>query len=170
VHITSSVGWVGAILTYLTINIIALTSSDAPTVRGAYLLMEPLVRYAIIPMAVTSLITGVVMALVTRWGLLKHRWVATSLWLTLVAVGVLIGHIGEVSELTAHAAAPVTDGPARADLPHTIGGLLVVSVPLVLNIYKLRGLTRRGRRLQAAAATPTASPAEHDIDEQPAAT
>ena len=35
---------------------------------------------------------------------------------------------------------------ANGGLVHAIGGLLVLLVPLVLNIYKPRGLTRRGQR------------------------
>jgi hypothetical protein len=153
-HITASVGWVGAIIAYLVVNIVALSDTSPATVRGAYLMMEPILTLAIVPLAVVSLVTGVVLALVTRWGLLRHRWVVASLWLTLLAVGLLLVHTGEVAELTARAADlgadPSTD---RADLPNTIGGLLLVAVPLVLNIYKPRGLTRRGRRLHTNSTT-----------------
>ncbi|WP_436701939.1 DUF2269 family protein [Nocardioides sp. BYT-33-1] len=163
VHVTASVGWVGAILTYLAINVVALTSNDAAQARGAYQLLEPVLQYVIAPMAVTSLITGIVMGLVTRWGLLRHRWVATSLWLTTLAVALLFVHMStEVADLAAAAADPATNlatDPAteRADLPNTIAGLLLVAIPLVLNIYKPRGLTRRGRRHQNGATTPLRS-------------
>lgn len=41
---------------------------DPQTVRAAYLMMEPVAVYAIVPLAVTSLITGIVQALGTPWG------------------------------------------------------------------------------------------------------
>lgn len=152
VHVTASVGWVGAIIAYLAINVVALTSSDVVQARGAVLVMQPVLHYAIAPLAVTSLITGVVLALVTRWGLFRHRWVVASLWFTVAAVVLLFGHMStEVVELASQAARPAFDPRgSRADLPHTVAGLLLVSIPLVLNIYKPRGLTRRGRRLQHA--------------------
>lgn len=155
IHITAAVGWVGAILTYLVVNIVALSSTDDTLIRGAYLLMEPMLTYAITPLAVTSLVTGVVLALVTPWGLWRHRWVANSLWLTILAVFLLIAHTNgdDLRELTAiannMAISPVSE---RGDLPNTIGGLFLVSIPLVLNVYKPRGLTRYGRRLRAASA------------------
>lgn len=154
VHVTASVGWVGAILTYLVLNVVALTSTNEAQVRGAYLLFEPLLQYAITPLAVGSLVTGVVVALVTRWGLLRHRWVAVSLWLTILAVALLFVHMSsvEVTELAVMATSGQDLSGARADLPNTIGGLVLVTIPLVLNIYKPRGLTRRGRRLQTARA------------------
>ncbi|MEV4670843.1 hypothetical protein AB0K34_04240 [Actinomadura sp. NPDC049382] len=161
VHVTVSVGWIGAIIAYLVVNAVALTSSDLAQVRGAYLLMDPLLRFAIAPLAVASLVTGVILALVTRWGLLRHRWVVASLWLTIVAVALLFVHMStEVAELTARAADPSMDPRTdRADLPNTVAGLLLVTVPLVLNIYKPRGLTRRGRRLQTGALSSTPSTA-----------
>jgi hypothetical protein len=40
-HITSSVGWVGAVIAFLALAVIGLTSRDEATVRGAYLVMAP---------------------------------------------------------------------------------------------------------------------------------
>ena len=33
-HITSSIGWIGAVLVFLALAVIAMTSQDQPTVRG----------------------------------------------------------------------------------------------------------------------------------------
>lgn len=162
IHITASVGWVGAIVCYIAVNVTALTSSNQTVVRGAYLLLEPMLTYAITPLAVAALISGIVLALATRWGLWRHRWVVTSLWLTLLALVLLVAHINgdDITELTA--IANDTSVPAAsdlADLPNAIGGLVLVSVALVLNVYKPRGLTRRGRRLREVASETGASPA-----------
>lgn len=40
-HVTSSIGWLGAALAFLAVAGVGLTSPDAQTVRGAYLVMEP---------------------------------------------------------------------------------------------------------------------------------
>ena len=40
-HATSSVGWLGAVLAFLALALIGLTSKDEATVRGAYLVMAP---------------------------------------------------------------------------------------------------------------------------------
>ena len=41
VHVTVSVGWLGAVAAFLAFGVVGLTSRDEQTVRGAYLVMEP---------------------------------------------------------------------------------------------------------------------------------
>ena len=50
-HVTASVGWLGAVVVFLALAIIGLTSQDAQTVRGAYLVMEPAARLVLVPLA-----------------------------------------------------------------------------------------------------------------------
>lgn len=151
VHITASVGWLGAILAYIALNIPAVTSPDPQTARAAYLMMAPVGWLAIVPLALVALLTGIVQALGTPWGLFRHYWVLISFMFTVGAVAVLLPHMADVNYLARLAADPTVD-PTRlgGDLFHSVGGLVVLLVPLILNIYKPRGLTRRGRRTQRA--------------------
>lgn len=149
VHVASSVGWLGAIAAYLALNAVALTSQNEQTVRAAYLMMEPVAWFAIIPLALASLVTGIVQSLGTSWGLFRHYWVLLSLLLTVLATTVLLLHMPDVSRLADLAADPSADlSGLDGDLTHSVGGLLVLLVPLVLNIYKPRGMTRYGQRKQ----------------------
>lgn len=154
VHVTSSVGWLGAIAAYLALNAAALTSQNDQTVRAAYLMMEPVAWYAIVPLALASLITGIVQSLGTPWGLFRHYWVLLSLVITVLATAVLLLHMGDVSRLADLAADQNVDPTGLGgDLAHSVGGLLVLLVPLVLNIYKPRGMTRYGQRKQRSLAS-----------------
>ncbi|MFD2794489.1 DUF2269 domain-containing protein [Promicromonospora vindobonensis] len=147
VHITSSVGWLGAIVAYIALNVPVYVSNDEQAVRAAYLMMEPVLRYALIPLAAAALATGIVQALGTPWGLLRHYWVTISLVLTTFAFAILVLHLPEVEALAAVAANPTADvDRLGGDLFHAVGGLVVLLVPLALNIYKPRGLTRYGWR------------------------
>lgn len=157
VHIAASVGWVGAIVAYLPLDVTAATSGDAQLLRAAYLGMDLLARWAIVPLAIVAFLTGLLVSLGTSWGLFRHYWVVVSLALTAVALVVLLVETRTIASL-AHAAAD----PARtADelralgntLPHSIGGLVVLLIVLALNVYKPRGLTRYGWRKQKAEAT-----------------
>ena len=67
-HITSSLGWVGAVIAFLAMAVIALTNQDEPTVRGAYLVMAPAAWFVLVPLAHASLLSGVVLSLGTTWG------------------------------------------------------------------------------------------------------
>jgi hypothetical protein len=150
VHITLSVGWIGAIAAYMALDIAATIGHDARMLRAAYLAMDSIVRYVIIPLALVSLLTGIVVALGTRWGLFRHYWVVVSLLLTTIATVVLLIEAGTISHYAVIAADPATSGEDLRALPgtlvHSVGGMLVLLAVLVLNTYKPRGLTRYGWR------------------------
>jgi hypothetical protein len=147
-HLTFAVGWIGAAAAYLALGIAAATSTDPSLVRGAWLAMELIGWSVIIPLALTSLLTGLIMALGTRWGLFRHYWVLFSLALTLFATVILLLHMPTVSS---QADVARTADFARleglgGDVPHPAIGLVLLLVILALNIYKPRGMTRYGQR------------------------
>lgn len=151
-HLTLSVGWVGAVAAYMALDVAAATSQDAQTLRAAYLAMEVIARYVIVPLAFASLGTGLVMSLGTKWGLFRHYWVLISLLLTTIATVVLLVETQTIGHLAGVAADPATSGDDLRALPstlgHSVGGMVVLVVVLVLNVYKPRGMTRYGQRKQ----------------------
>jgi uncharacterized membrane protein len=151
-HLTASVGWVGAVLGYLALDVTVATSQDPSTMRAVWIAMGLVASWAIVPLAVASLLTGLVMALGTRWGLFRHWWVLISFLLTVTATLVLLSEMRVISGSAAIAADPTTpDAQVRAlpsTLPHSAGGLVVLLVIQVLNVYKPQGLTRYGWRKQ----------------------
>jgi hypothetical protein len=150
VHLTSSVGWIGAVVAYLALGVSAVTSQDARTVRAAWIAMELTGWFVIVPLALAALLTGLVMSLGTPWGLFQHYWVLITLVLTILSTVVLLLHMPTVSSLAN--VARVTDGAdlggLGGDLFHAGGGLLVLLVITVLNVYKPRGMTPYGWRKQ----------------------
>jgi hypothetical protein len=155
VHLTFAIGWIGAVIAYLALAVAAVTSQDTQMVRAAYLAMALTGRYVIVPLALASLLTGLVMALGTRWGLFRHYWVVFSFVLTILATVVLLEHMPTVSFLADRARE--ADGADLAglggDLFHPAAGLLVLLAIQVLNVYKPRGLTPYGWRKQQAERT-----------------
>jgi hypothetical protein len=151
-HLTLSVGWIGAVAAYIALDVAAATSQDTQTLRAAYLAMELIARDVIVPLAIASLLTGLVMSVGTRWGLFRHYWVLISLLLTIVATAVLLSETQTISYLADKAADPTTSGDElRAlggTLGHSVGGTVVLLVVLVLNVYKPQGMTRYGWRKQ----------------------
>jgi hypothetical protein len=152
-HITSSVGLLGAVAGFLVLAIAGLTGQDARIVRAAYLAMELIARFVIVPLAVASLVTGVVQSLGTPWGLFRHYWVLVKLLLTTFATSVLllkmelIGYVAGVAAETTLSSADFR--AARTELVvHASGGLIVLLIPMALSVYKPRGMTRYGWRKQ----------------------
>ncbi|HET7768449.1 MAG TPA: DUF2269 domain-containing protein [Chloroflexota bacterium] len=165
VHLTASVGWIGAVVAYLALGVSAVTAPDDETLRAAWIAMEVTGWYAIVPLAIGSLVTGVVISLGTPWGLFRHYWVIISLGLTSLCLVVLLAHMPGVSAtaaaLRSGGAAPAAPraesaeqgrhGGARAgDLFHPSAGLVILLAVAALNVYKPRGLTPYGWRKQQA--------------------
>src|SRR5262245_41028834 len=91
-HITFSVGWAGSILPYLALAIVGLTSPDSQKVRAAYLSMELIGWYVIVPLSLAALLSGLVQSLGTAWGLFRHWWVLLKFLLTTAATAILLAH------------------------------------------------------------------------------
>ena len=152
VHLTVSIGWVGTVLAYLALGLSAVRSDDVSTIRGAWIAMESVGWFVIVPLAVASLLTGIVLALGTKWGLFRHYWVVISLVLTLFSTVVLILHMPSVTDIAdiARTADLATLQGLGGDLEHPAIGFVILLGVQVLNLYKPRGLTRYGWRKQQA--------------------
>ncbi|MBI2919168.1 MAG: DUF2269 domain-containing protein [Chloroflexi bacterium] len=149
VHLTVSVGWIGAVVAYLGLGVSTVASHDAQTVRAAWIAMELTGWFVIVPLALAALLTGLVMALGTPWGLFRHYWVLFSFVLTVFATIILLLHMPDVSSIVAVLRETDGDelvGGLGGDLFHAAGGLLVLLVIMVLNVYKPRGMTARRRQ------------------------
>ncbi|GAA1604618.1 MULTISPECIES: DUF2269 domain-containing protein [Kribbella] len=133
---------------YLALDVTTVTSLDLDAVRGAYSAMALVARYVIVPLALASVVIGIVNALGTPWGLVRHYWVLVKFLLTLIATVVLLIETQTVRYLgeTAQFAADPRQLPGT--LPHSIGGLSMLLVILILSVFKPQGLTRYGWRRQ----------------------
>lgn len=147
-HVTTSVGWLGAVVAYIALDVTAVAGQDVQLVRSAYLMMELVVSYAIVPLAIASVIIGVLNALGTTWGLARHYWVLVKLLLTIFATTVLLIETSVVSDMAATAMSGADPRELPGSLLHSIGGLVVLIVVTILSVYKPRGTTRYGWRKQ----------------------
>ncbi|HEX8343446.1 MAG TPA: DUF2269 domain-containing protein [Actinoplanes sp.] len=149
IHVTTSVGWLGAVVAYLAVDITAVTGDDIPTVRGAYTAMDIIVRYAIVPLALASVLVGTINALGTPWGLFRHYWVLVKLVLTVFAATILLIETQTIATLAETAASSADPRGLPGTLPHSVGGLVVLLLTVLLSVFKPQGLTRYGWRKQS---------------------
>ena len=145
-HVASSVGWLGAVVAYLALDIAAVTGQDVQTVRAAFLAMELTALYAIVPLALASVLIGVINALITPWGLFRHYWVLMKLVLTVLATVILLLETQTISDMASVAASGADPRELPGSLLHSGGALLVLLVTTTLAIYKPPGMTRYGWR------------------------
>jgi hypothetical protein len=152
-HITSSIGWFGAVAAFLVLAIAGLFSQDRELVRAAYLMMGLTTWLVIVPLALVSGFTGVVSSLGTKWGLFRYYWVLLKLVITLLATIVLLIHTQPIDLLASVAAktAVLSADLQGAQLDIVIASsasIVVLLVLTVLSVYKPRGMTRYGQRKQ----------------------
>jgi hypothetical protein len=148
-HVVASVGWLGAVAAFLALAVVGLTSHDAETVRGVYLVMEPAAWLILVPLAFASLLTGLVQALSSTWGLFRHYWVLFKLLINVVATTVLLVYMETLDSMAGVAANPNTDLDTVRNvspLLHAALALLLLLVATILAVYKPRGLTPYGQR------------------------
>ena len=148
-HVVSSVGWLGAVAGFLSLAVVGLTSESARTVRGAYLVMEPAAWFVLVPLALASLLTGLVQSLGTSWGLFRHYWVLFKLVINVVATAVLLTYMETFRLMADVAADPTSELEAvrnPSPLLHSIGALVLLLAATSLAVYKPSGLTPYWRR------------------------
>ena len=150
-HITSSVGWLGAVAVSLALAVAGLTSQDVQMVRAAYLTLELIGWFVLVPFSLASLLTGLVMSLGTTWGLFRHYWVLAKLLINVFANIVLLLYMKTLSFLAGVAAQSSlsSDDLSRLRNPspvlHAGAALILLLVAVTLSVYKPRGITGYGR-------------------------
>jgi len=149
-HVTSSVGWLGAVAGFLALAVASLTSQDAQMVSAAYLAMELTAWFVIVPLSLASPLTGLVQSLGTTWGLFRHYWVLAKFLITIPACIVLLLHmqpIGHLARVVAETTLSSGDlGGLRIQLVANAGAaLLVLLVSTTLSVYKPRGIGEPAR-------------------------
>jgi hypothetical protein len=152
-HIISTIGWIGAIACFLVLAIVGLNSQDVQIVSASYLSMKLITWFAIVPLSIISLLSGLIQSFGTKWGLFRHYWVLIKFILTLFAAIVLYLQLEPISYIAGVAAETTFSssnlrGVRQSLVVHAVGGILVLLVATTLSVYKPRGMTRYGWRKQ----------------------
>jgi len=154
-HIVSSVGWLGAVASFLTLAVAGLSTREPERARAAYVAMELTAWFVIVPLSLASPLTGFIQSFGTPWGLFQHYWIIAKQVITIPATVFLLLHTPAISRLadaaedTALLSADF--GRLKIQLTADAGAAqLVLIVATALSVYKPRGMTRYGQRKQRA--------------------
>src|SRR5947207_13836523 len=148
-HVTSSVGWLGAVAGFLAVAVAGVTTEDAQLVRSVYLVMDLTAWYVIVPLCFASVLTGFVSSLSTTWGLFRHYWVLLKILITIPSSLMLLVHMPPISYIAGVAAnTPLSIADLhglKIQLVIESGAAVVVLlVATALSVYKPKGITRYG--------------------------
>jgi hypothetical protein len=152
-HVATSVGWLGLTFVLLVLGIVGLGTDDVWRYRGMYEAVGVLAGLLLIPIALLSLGTGLLLGLGSRWGLVRHRWVLTKL---LINLAIVVGGVLFAGPRFAAAAQRVRDvvgdvvpevAPVQIQIVTAAGAeLALLTIAVALSVFKPWGRTRFGRR------------------------
>lgn len=148
-HITSSVGWFGAVVAFLGLAIVGLQTASDQLVRGVYIAMEAVGWFVIVPFSAASLVTGLIQSSGTHWGFVRHYWVVSKLLITIGASALLLLHM-QVMNTVAEAASTGTltsshlRDPRMQLLGDAAAASFVLMIAIGLSVFKPRGRTSFG--------------------------
>ncbi len=151
-HVTSSVGWLGAVIAFLALAIIGLRGNGTEgTIRSAYVSMEAIGWYVIVPFSLASLISGLIQSLGTQWGLFGHYWVVAKLFITVGASALLLLHMTVMATVAEAATTGALLGDhlrnPRVQLAGDAGAAVVVlSIAVGLSVFKPEGRFGAGEK------------------------
>src|SRR5262245_48093452 len=150
-HVTFSVGWMGSVASFLVLAVAGVASRDPQLVRGAYVSMDVVTWFLIVPLSFASLATGLVMSFGTSWGVFRHYWVVAKLFINILATALLLVHTRPISQLAAIASHTTISADNVSRLQVQLVGdaalaLLALIAATVLSVYKPGGLTGYGRQ------------------------
>jgi hypothetical protein len=152
-HVVCSVGWLGAVGSFLALALVGLTSRDDPVVRAAYVAMDLTTTLVIVPLSLAATATGLIQSLGTPWGLFRHYWVLAKLVITIPSTVILLTHTRAIQYMALAAAEfPIAPGDLRelrVQLAVTAAAAIIaLLVTTGLSVLKPRGLTPYGWRKQ----------------------
>ena len=149
-HVALSVGWLGASMVMLTLAIAARVSQPAGPARSAYWAMHLLAEVLLIPLSLSVLLIGVLVAAISPGGLLRYRWVLVKLIATCAAVLLSLLALPAMTRIayqdaTQHALTATQGAGARLIIASSVSVALYLSLTAT-SVFKPWGRTIRGRR------------------------
>ena len=151
-HIVVSVGLFGLSAAMFVLGTVAVTTSDAETGQAAYRSMRIFTRGVVQPVALGALVSGLILSLGTRWGVVRHYWIVTKLALTVATVLCGIFVVGPLVQQAIGMSSDVAMLPAagRGSAPIVLvaalaANVLMLGAATVISVYKPWGTIRRGR-------------------------
>jgi hypothetical protein len=144
-HAICGIGWMGVDIALLVLLITARTTDDAALVVSGFNAIRMIVPIAVPPLSLGILMTGLILGLGTRWGLVRYWWVLVKLLLSLVmTVLVFVSLVPGVNSIAVLSATTTSADAVRASLgtlptmllfPPVVS-FLMLGAAAILSIFK----------------------------------
>ncbi len=145
VHIAMSVGWFGLDGALVALEITGLGTGDPTERAGIAAATAAIVTWVLVPVVFSALVSGLVLALYTPWGLMRYWWVrvkcGSATALTATGALLLLPRLHQV----------VTGEGASVEMQTLVGrsvGLVLLLAATGLSVAKPWGRTPHGRAVR----------------------
>lgn len=161
IHIAAAGAWLGVDVAMAVLIVAAWTTDDPGTRVFTLQALELVTVWPLLACGLLCLISGVVLGLGSKWGLVRYWWVVVKLVLNLVLTALVVTtlqfEVAEQADRARHLGAgqPVTFDLSNLVYPPTVSPTLLL-VAFTLSVVKPWGRIRRGR----SGPTGPAQPAE----------
>ncbi len=145
VHVVTSVGWLGLLGSLVALEVLCLATVDPAGQAWIDAAMAALAVWVLTPVVFSAVVSGLVLALSTPWGLVQHWWVLAkcAIAITLTATGVALMLPGPRQ---------IVLGDVEATHLQTLvvrsAALMLLLVATSISVVKPWGKTPHGRRAQ----------------------
>ena len=150
-HIVSVGAWIGIDVIVAVLVLVGWFGNDVEVRSLAYRALAEFVVWPMLVSALLSLVTGLVLGLGTKWGLVRYWWVAVKLGLNLVLCTlILVALQPGMDEVAAYGRDLLTSDPDSATVstlffPPAVS-LSTLTLAVVLAVVKPWGRTSWGRK------------------------
>jgi hypothetical protein len=154
-HIVAAGAWIGLDVVMGVLVFTAMLSDHAATQAVSLQALELFAVWPLLTVGMLCLLTGILLGLGTRFGLVRYWWVAVKLALNVVLSGLVLVALRPGVEDAAKAGRSLASGESLTASVGQLGFPPVVSttalvIATVLAVYKPWGRIRRSRRARAA--------------------
>lgn len=158
-HVLSSAAWLGMGVMFVALSLVALRADD---IRDAQTIYESMAFFdqTMLPWAnVAATTSGFALGVTTKWGIVRHWWVVIKVVISFAILGIAFGFLHDALERSAAQAAHLAEvGGTVAEIGSSgevvLWGFVLALVSLIgamlLSLYKPRGMTWWGRRVDGA--------------------
>jgi hypothetical protein len=166
-HIILTVAWLGTAFGFIVLGITAVNAQDDATLKAAYLMMETLHDTLLWSAALGVLVTGILLSVLTQWGLFRFYWIIVKEFFTVICMGLgmfgLKGWTASVVAITAAEGLKAVNNPQyilnhRLLLFGIIFETISLSIVVIISVFKpwgQRGQTHKRTAIRSLPATDT---------------
>jgi uncharacterized membrane protein len=149
-HVASAGAWLGVDVAMAVLIFTAMLTDDPGTQASCLRVLEAVTVWPLLVCGLTCLLTGILLGLGSKWGLVRYWWVAVKLVLNVLLTALVLASLQfEVANQADRASRYLDGEPVVFDLsnliyPPTVSPALLL-VAMTLSVWKPWGRVRKAR-------------------------